>query len=462
MTAGLMTFREVAAALETPGAIGVPVSPATIIIPGVTKYDTREQRTKYRPTTLNGTLYPYRTTTTTFAFAPQRLEGQAGAESLPYVLGMALKGGVVPVSDGGVAPRYRWRYLPTGSAEDAPDLRTLYAKDTAGNFQYPSTFGSNFSLTGRVDEALTYSSDLVGQKENWPAGGMGTPGEIDPFHPFPFSGLAVGQGGLFIDPAGSGVLGATRFPGCLRSFTVNFDSFMYHRCQSQYYTAVHQRGLNPRLQLEMEVNSGANDSLSLLAPYKADTRLLVRLLVVGQQIIRTAPAPTTAPAVVNTVAAGATLAPGDYRTRYTLVTEAGESPWSSEAAPTTIATGEALDFTVPALPAGAIGWNAYISPVGGAVGSETGPQNAVPFAGTTGRISAAYVAKSPAPVVNGATVNDVLQLDYAGQILEPSVIGANNADGVETVTFTLESEPDSQLGGGVLDLSVYNALATLA
>lgn len=466
MTAGLTTFREVAVALEVPGAIGVPVSPATVIIPGVTRYDTREQRTKYRPTTLNGTAYPYRSTTSTFAFAPQRFEAQASAEALPYILGMALRGAVSGVSDADPTPRYRWRYRPTGNAEDAPDLRTFYAKDTSGNFQYPSTFGTNFTLGGRVDEAFTVQSDLVGQKEVWPSGVMGSPAEIDPFHPFPFAGLTQGRGGLYIDGAASGVpIGTTRFPGCLRSVQLSFDSFMYHRCQALYYTDLHQRALNPRLQLEMEVNSRANDSLSLLAPFKADQRLVVRLLVVGPRVIRTVTAPGAAP-TVGASGAGATLAAGSYMARYTWVTEAGESPWSAESAPQAVTLGQTLDVTVPAFPVGVIGWNLYLTPPGGGAGTETGPQNAAPYTGVLAHFGTPYVAKAAAPLVNGATVNDVLQVDYVGQILEPSVIGSNNADGVETVTFTLESEPDVQVpssgyASGVLDISVYNAMAAL-
>lgn len=82
---------------------------------------------------------------------------------------------------------------------------------------------------------------------------------------------------------------------------------------------------------------------------------------------------------LSTATTGGTLAAGVYRVETTYLNPSGETLPSAEATITTTGTTSTITITAPAASGNAIGWNIYVTAVGGATGTET-KQNATPAA----------------------------------------------------------------------------------
>jgi hypothetical protein len=91
--------------------------------------------------------------------------------------------------------------------------------------------------------------------------------------------------------------------------------------------------------------------------------------------------PTAAPASTAS-GTGHTVVAGNYITAYTWVTPAGGETTRSPETTVTVTSGQQVNVPVPAFPANVSAANVYISPVGGATGSETKQGNITSSAGT--------------------------------------------------------------------------------
>jgi hypothetical protein len=111
--------------------------------------------------------------------------------------------------------------------------------------------------------------------------------------------------------------------------------------------------------------------------------------------------PTVAATTAETVAAGG-LAAGQYYAAYTFLDAFGETAAGGESARFTVTdTAHLTTITLPAKPSGCQAINVYITPVGGASGSET--LYATGITGTTLACTFAFPANQPgatAPTVN--------------------------------------------------------------
>jgi hypothetical protein len=113
------------------------------------------------------------------------------------------------------------------------------------------------------------------------------------------------------------------------------------------------------------------------------------------------PPPADAP-TLTTNAAGGTILAGTYTIGYTWVDAAGETQISALSSITTTGATSTITITVPALPAGATGWNLYVGAINSA--SPLFEQPGSPFATTPQTITAppAVVGDQP-PAVNSTT-----------------------------------------------------------
>lgn len=131
--------------------------------------------------------------------------------------------------------------------------------------------------------------------------------------------------------------------------------------------------------------------------------LLTNLIAANPAIANATTAPT-----VNATGGGSIggfLPAGAYFLKYTWTDGAGETLASSESTTFTVAAGNIPQASVPTIPTGAAGWNAYLTAAGGASGTET--LYSVGNPGTTSNLSfaAGVDANAVPPSVNTTGMN---------------------------------------------------------
>jgi hypothetical protein len=128
-------------------------------------------------------------------------------------------------------------------------------------------------------------------------------------------------------------------------------------------------------------------------------------------------APAGAPAV-NPTGGGATgglLAPGQYYLKITVTNGFGETAASPEAGPFTVAAANIPQVTLPSLPAGASGFNVYLTAPGGASGTETLYAANVTGASTNLAIAAPVYTQAPPPTNTTALSAKMVSRIRSGQ-----------------------------------------------
>ena len=152
--------------------------------------------------------------------------------------------------------------------------------------------------------------------------------------------------------------------------------------------------------------------------------------------------PPVVPLVVNPIGGGAKgglLAAGVYQAEFTFTNAGGESTSSLETAPFTVAAGNLPSLAVPALPAGVTGINVYLTPAGGASGSEVG-YAAYSVGGKLTLGTAASAFGFPPPATSTLKVP-------VGRAPDPALGGLGTMDVQRIIPTTLETDgtPNTQI-----------------
>lgn len=95
---------------------------------------------------------------------------------------------------------------------------------------------------------------------------------------------------------------------------------------------------------------------------------------------------------------GGALTTGVYQCSYSLINGASESIRSADVS-VTVATGQVISFAFPPIPSNGVGFNLYVSTVGGGTGTET-KQNASPITTPPYTLSALISGTAPATAAN--------------------------------------------------------------
>ncbi len=167
------------------------------------------------------------------------------------------------------------------------------------------------------------------------------------------------------------------------------------------------------------------------------TGIINKLVTANPAIANPSTAPTVA--VTGGGSTGGLLAAGAYFVSYTWANGFGETTAKEVASAFTVAAGNIPQVTIPALPTGATSANIYLSPVGGASGTET--LYAAGVTATTANLATARIAGLGA----APTANDTALSNHVG------VLNAGIHGRLQDVYYDLYNHTDNFLRGEPVD-----------
>ena len=197
-----------------------------------------------------------------------KYSGPAYYEQLLWWLGMAIKGGVSGVQQGGTAA-YLWTFEPTLASGDAPDSYTIEYGDEQQNFESEYCIARSITLGGAPREPWKIDVDIVGRQvtESTVTGALTlvTGLEAPPFN----------KTNLYIDTAWSGLGGTVKAATLVNcSLTIPGFKALANADGNNYFSAYGIQGRAITGKMAMLFNATANTERDA---YAARTAKWVRL-----------------------------------------------------------------------------------------------------------------------------------------------------------------------------------------